>query len=188
MTRRLLLQAALGAVWIATAGARLLPARLRTARAPLPAAASSTGPPLTAAEVQTLVALAEAAADDRPLSPEWRHDLGREITESARDDADERTAYRTAAALVDRLAGRAFAGLDFGERVALIAGQQLHVSAVPAEAPPGDFSEERRAVRTRAVPALVAAYWRSPAGWAAVDYDAFPGRCGDLTRYTRRPG
>lgn len=188
MTRRLLLQAALGAIWIATAGACLLPVRVRAARAGLPATARPAVAPLTADEVETLVALAESAADDRPLSPEWRRDLAQEITESARDNTDERAAYRTAAALVDRLAGRRFAGVDFAERVALVTRQGLHVSGVPPGEPPGDFPEERQAVRTRAIPALIAAYWRSPAGWAAVDYDAFPGRCSDLTRYTRRPG
>jgi hypothetical protein len=40
-------------------------------------------------------------------------------------------------------------------------------------------------VRTRVIPDLIEGYWGSPAGWAAVGYEAFPGRCGDLTRYTR---
>jgi len=40
-------------------------------------------------------------------------------------------------------------------------------------------------VREKAVPDLINGYWRSPAGWAAVGYGVFPGRCGDLTRYTR---
>ena len=36
-----------------------------------------------------------------------------------------------------------------------------------------------RIVRTRAVPDLIGGYYGSPAGWAVVGYQSFPGRCGD---------
>ncbi len=49
----------------------------------------------------------------------------------------------------------------------------------------GRFPDEMRSLRTRAVPDLIGGYYASPAGWAAVGYDTFPGRCGELTRYTR---
>ena len=48
----------------------------------------------------------------------------------------------------------------------------------------GPFPDDASLVRTRVVPNLIAGYYASPAGWAVVGYDVFPGRCGDLARYT----
>jgi len=137
---------------------------------------------LTPGEIETLVSLAEAIVDDQPLSPAARHDLAESIADATHRSEDQRAVYRATAVLLDRLAGGAFARLDLGDRVALVGRHRLDVRTV---APADTVSEETGAVRTRVVPDLIAAYWGSPAGWAAVGYEAFPGRCGDLTRYTR---
>ena len=49
----------------------------------------------------------------------------------------------------------------------------------------GLFPDDTRLVRTRALPDLIGGYYGSPAGWAAVGYGAFQGKCADLVRYTR---
>lgn len=90
--------------------------------------------------------------------------------------------YRTTAGLLMRLAGARFSTLDVAQRVALVTRSRLAV----ADVRPGEtVGDDARAVRTRAVPDLIGAYYASPAGWALVGYSAFPGRCSDLARYTR---
>ena len=93
--------------------------------------------------------------------------------------------YRTTTELLARLGGARFSTLDVADRVALVTRHRLAVADVRPEESLGAFAEQRRAVRTRTVPDLLAGYYASEAGWAAVGYTAFPGRCGDLARYTR---
>ncbi len=86
---------------------------------------------------------------------------------------------------LERLAGRRLASLEIQQRTELIARHRLAVSLVRPDEDLGPFPEEVRTLRTRIVPDLIGGYYNSPAGWAAVGYDTFPGRCGDLTRYGR---
>ena len=62
---------------------------------------------------------------------------------------------------------------------------RLASSRVRPDEPPGPYPDETREVLARAVPDLIAGYYNSAAGWAAVGYAVFPGQCGDLDRYTR---
>lgn len=187
MTRRRLLQGLLSAPWTITAWVQRFTASPRAAGtclglAPSPAAASESP---TAAEFDALVAFAEVLVDGRLFSEDTRRDLSEHLADSATGDPDRRALYYTTARLLDRLAGVRFSELKPAERAALIARHRLDVRLLTAEESAGAILDDARDVRTRVVPDLIGACWRSPAGWDAVGYTAFPGRCGDLTRYTR---
>src|SRR2546421_591140 len=70
------------------------------------------------------------------------------------------------------------------ERSALVTRFRLGSAATLPDEDLGPFPDDASLVRTRVVPDLIAGYYASPAGWAVVGYDVFPGRCGDLARYT----
>jgi hypothetical protein len=140
---------------------------------------------LSAAELTTLLAFGEVIVEGRALSPAEREGLAEQIEESARRNPDQLSSYRTAAATLDRLAGAPFAQLVLRDRAELVSRHQLDVRIVSPDEDSGALDVEVRVVRTRTVPDLIDAYWSSPLGWAAVGYAAFPGRCGDLSRYTR---
>jgi hypothetical protein len=90
--------------------------------------------------------------------------------------------YRLTVDVLARLGGARFATLTDVERVSLITRHRLAIAQVR---PDESLTEDVRAVRTRAAPDLIAGYYASEAGWATVGYGVFPGRCGDLARYTR---
>jgi hypothetical protein len=93
--------------------------------------------------------------------------------------------YRTTIELLDQLAGARFSSLTPAARVTLIQQHRLGIADVRPDEPLGVLPDQARAVRTRAVPDLLGGYYASEAGWTAVGYATFPGRCGDLARYTR---
>jgi hypothetical protein len=88
--------------------------------------------------------------------------------------------HGSTARLLDRLAGTRFATLDLPTRREIVERHRLHRRALAADEPDRDTDEVRGII----VPDLIRAFWSSPAGWAVVGYAAFPGRCGDLARYT----
>jgi hypothetical protein len=186
MTRRLALQRLFLGLWSLvtsaacrlTGGPRPIVERDATGLSAEPAS-------LSAAELATLLAFGEVIVEGRTLSPAERDGLAEQIEESSRRNPDQLFSYRVAAATLDSLAGVHFAHLEFRERAELVSRHRLDVRIVPPDEDPGAFGAEVLAIRTRTVPDLIDAYWSSPAGWAAVGYAAFPGRCGDLVRYTR---
>jgi hypothetical protein len=149
---------------------------------PGPAARAET---LSDADVHDLVAFGEIVVEGRPLSPTERQHLVEHVESRVKLDPEVLALYRTAIGLLDRLAGARFSSLDVTRRTALITQHRLGVSKVRPGEPLGPFPEDERTVRTRVVPDLVGAYYRSASGWAVVGYAVFPGVCGDLERYTR---
>ena len=141
---------------------------------------AKTGP-FSTGEIENLVAFGEVLVEGRALAPAERRHLVEHIEDGGTRSPDYLSLYRTAASTLDRVAGRRFASLEVRERIDLIARHRLAASPGPGE----KLSDEMRALRTRAVPDLIRGYYGSPAGWAAVGYDTFPGRCGELMRYTR---
>ena len=155
------------------------------------AAPDATSPPsqkleMSAAELRTVLAYGEVLVEGRQLSPDERRYLSEHVEDSGRRDAESLTRYRTTARLLDRLAGTRFADLAFGPRLALVARHRLDSRPANADETVGPFREEILLVRTYVVPDLIEGYWSSPVGWATLGYATFPGRCGDLERYTRR--
>lgn len=187
MNRRLLLQGLALSLWSGTAvAAQRLPGRLRLGqgrRLDSPPGGSAGRPPLSSGEIESLLALGEVVVQGRPLLPVERAHLAEEIEESTRVKPDRLSLYRMTAGFLDRLAPIPFARLSFDQRAGLV-GRHLDGRDVP-DADREPFAAEAREVQAQVVPDLVDAYWRSPAGWAAVGYVTFPGRCGDLARYTR---
>jgi len=187
MTRRRWLQRAAAGVWVIVDRARRLAPGLIPAGWFLPASVraeepASTAPSLSASELDTLVAFGEVIVDGRRLTQDARTALVAAIAETLRRSSDEVERYRGAARLFDRLAVGRLGALDLTDRAALIARHRLDARIIADES----ISEEARFVRTDLARELIVAYWQSAAGWAAVGYQTFPGRCGDLTRYTRR--
>jgi hypothetical protein len=80
--------------------------------------------------------------------------------------------YRAVVDHLQRLGGQRFSALEPAQRVEMVRRERLMSRDVRAEDP-------------AVVRDLVGAYYASPSGWALVGYDTFPGRCGDLSRYTR---
>jgi hypothetical protein len=141
---------------------------------------------LPESDLEDLVAFAELLVVGRALLPIERDSLVGSIEEHVAREPDYRDLCRTTVSLLQRLAGRRFSSLDATERVGLIARHRLNSPDVgPGGDIGGTLATAKRVVRTRARRELIADYYRSPAGWAAVGYDVFPGRCGDLGRYTR---
>ncbi len=140
---------------------------------------------LSESELEDLVAFAELLVEGRALSPVERDSLVGSIAEHVAREQGYLEVCRATVSLLRRMAGRRFSSLDMTERIELVTRHRLN----SADAPPGDdlgpFADAARAVRTRARRDLIADYYNSPAGWAAIGYDVFPGRCGDLGRYTR---
>ena len=167
-------------------GARRLVARLLIVGSwGVPVAAPATAAP-PGDVVETMAALAEVLVGEQPLSPDTRRDVVDEVRDAVSTSPQREARYAATARLLDRLAGGGFVRLPFADRRALVTQHRLGSTRLVADE--GEtLPEDLRDARLRVAPELIAAYWRSPAGWSAVGYTAFPGRCGDLTQYTRRP-
>ncbi len=148
--------------------------------------AQAAGPaPLAGLELGDLIAFAEVLLEGRTFSARERAALVDYIEERARDGSGYYTGlYRTTVGLLNRLAGGRFSRLDVAKRAALLMRYHLVSSDVRPGEPLGPLPEQARAVRTQTIPDLIGGYYRSAAGWAVVEYNTFPGRCGDLARYT----
>jgi hypothetical protein len=136
-------------------------------------------------ELNDLVAFGEVVVGPGPLSPIERGFLADHVRYRApRASGYYLSLYRTTVGLLGRLAGARFSSLDVAQRNALVTRYRLSSSRVWPDEDLGPFPEDARTVRTRVVADLIGGYYGSPAGWAVVGYDAYPGRCSDLARYT----
>jgi hypothetical protein len=140
---------------------------------------------LSAAELEDLVALGEVVVEGRRLSPVERAHLVDHIETRVRVNAWYLSLYRGTVELVNQLAGSRVSALDIAERLVLVTRHRLATADIGPDEDLGPWPERARDVRTRAVPDLIGGYYGSPVGWGIVGYAAFPGACGDLTRYTR---
>jgi hypothetical protein len=150
-------------------------------RGPTVAPASRLSDP----DLEDLVAFAELLVEGRALSPVERDSLVGSIAEHVAREPEYLGLCRTTVSLLRGMAGRRFSSLDMTERIELMTRHRLNSPDAPPEGDLGPVADAARAVRTRARRDLIADYYNSPAGWAAIGYDLFPGRCGDLARYTR---
>lgn len=148
-------------------------------------APSAPAAPLSAADVEDLVAFAGILVEGGTLAPDDRRHVVEHVQDRARRQPAYQALYRTTVELLERLGGRRFASLAEAERLELVTRHRLMSPDVRPGESLGPFAEEVRVVRTRAGRDLIGGYYNSPAGWAAVGYTHFPGRCGDLGRYTR---
>lgn len=157
---------------------------VKAALGPSPAEAASAVPSLS--DVRDLVAFAEVLVGGDALPAVEQGYLADHIQQQLATGGEHHAElYLTTVRVLTRLSGSRFATLDLAERRALVARHRLGVSNVRPDESPGTSRADVRTVRTRAVPDFIDGYYASPAGWAVVGYSAFPGRCGDLMRYTR---
>jgi hypothetical protein len=147
-----------------------------------PAAESSA---LSRAETEDIVAFGEVLVEGGTLSPTERCHLVEYVQGRAVQSPEYLALYRTTVSTLQRLAGQRFALLPVPERLEVISRYGLDPLRLSLGANPDPFPTDMRALRRQVVPDLISGYYGSPAGWAVVDYHIFPGRCGDLTRYTR---
>ena len=141
---------------------------------------------LSPTELDDLVAFGEVVVGSAPLSPAARGFLIDHIQYRVpRADGYYLSAYRTTVHLLRQLAGARFASLDIGKRYALVTRHRLNSPILSPDEKLGRFPAAARTVRTQVVGDLIGGYYGSPAGWAVVAYESYPGRCGDLERYTR---
>ena len=189
MTRRLLLQGFFLSLWSGVAEAvPRLTGRLRAAGRGFVRAANEPAPEaptLSVSELATLLAFGEVLVEGRTLSAAERRYLAEHIEDGAKHIAEQRVQYRRAVRLLDRVAGKPFSRLEITDRIQLLGRHRLDARTAPTGDDPEPLGGELRMIRARVVPDLIEGYWGSPAGWAAVGYGTFPGRCGNLTRYTR---
>jgi hypothetical protein len=186
VTRRGLIQQALLILGIDATGLIGCAARRVADRAfPSVRAAPDATAELSRTELEALIAFGEALVEGRTLSLAERRPLVEHIEDRTRHRPGALSLYRTAVSTLDRLAGRRLASLEVGERIQLIARHHLVRGPGSREEELGPLPAEIYSLRLRVVPDLIRGYYGSPAGWAVVGYQTFPGRCGDLTRYTR---
>ena len=143
---------------------------------------------LSTAEIADLVAFGEALVEGRTLDRTERQYLVDHIADRIKRNPGYLEVYRTTVSTLDRLAGRPIASLDVAERVQLIERYRLVGPPDPEGENLGPLRTQMHTLRTQSVPDLIRGYYGSAAGWALVAYQTFPGRCGDLTRYTRAAG
>jgi hypothetical protein len=147
-------------------------------------ASSPTGT-LAPRELATVVAFGEILVNGGTLPPLERRYLAEHVEDRARRIRGFLALYRMTAELLDGLGRAPFATLAPDERARLMTGHRLAVADVRTRELLVPSSRRRVMVRSLVVPDLMLGYYTSPAGWAVVGYETFPGRCGDLTRYTR---
>jgi hypothetical protein len=140
---------------------------------------------LSDGEMVNLVAFGEALVEGRLLSNDERGHLSGHIYDRAKNTPGFFSLYRMTASLLDRLAQTGFSTLPLDDRVKILTRYGLTSYDVRSREYLSPFQRQELTVRTLVLPDLISGYYRSPAGWAVVRYDAFPGRCGELSRYTR---
>lgn len=141
---------------------------------------------LAAGELEALVAFAEVLGGDEELRGESRESVASYLTRQARTTPGYLRLYRLTAGLLDGVADARFAALPLAERKRVVATRILPAGDPPPRAYRLLFQRGQLALEKLVVPDLVRGYYSGAAGWAAVGYAFYPGRCGGgLARYTR---
>src|SRR5262249_60502027 len=164
------------------------PRRVVERAGPRVPSAPDTASGLSSAEVADLVAFGEALVEGRTLDLVERQSLVDHIADQIKQSPGYLALYRETVSTLDRLAGRSVASLEVDERLQLIARYRLVGPPEPEGENLGPLARQIHALRMQTGPDLIRRYYGSAAGWALVGYKTFPGRCGDLTRYTRAAG
>jgi len=139
---------------------------------------------LSGREMQTIVAFTAVLVEGRELNTQEAGYVVEHVTDRAGKTPGYFSLYRKTAGVLDGRAGAPFSSLSLEQRIALVMRHRLTDSDVRIRECLLPWSRATLAARALAVPDLIGGYYLSPAGWAAVGYEAFPSRCGELTRYT----
>jgi hypothetical protein len=137
-------------------------------------------------EMENVVAFGEVVIGKRTLSETEKGYLSQHISNRTKNTQGFFAVYRSTANLLARLApGSDFSSLSLEQRLKILISHGLINNDVQAREYFYLFHRQELTVRTLAIPDVIHGYYVSPAGWAVVSYETFPGRCGDLSRYTR---
>jgi hypothetical protein len=137
-------------------------------------------------EIDALVAFGETLIGEKPFSEAEKEYLRGHIDYQTKNTPGFFSAYRlTANLLQDMTSSGEFVKLAVRERIDLLKRHDLLSYDVQAREYLSPFHRQELTTRTLIIPDLIGGYYASPAGWAVVRYDTFPGRCGDLSLYTR---
>ena len=140
---------------------------------------------LSEKEMESLISLAEVLVDEKDLTQDERDCVHAHVGDRTQNDPGYLTLYRLTVARFDGLAASPFSVRSRGERRYLAEQSGLLNRRINNREWLYPFGKEDRMIRAIALPDLIEGYYRSAAGWAVVGYSVFPGRCGDLKRYTR---
>jgi len=138
---------------------------------------------LTESELDDLVAFAGVLVLGGRLGADDRGHVVEHVLYRLAPGSEYLALYRDTVRHLERLAGERFSVLTPAEQLDLVRRHGL--AATERRAADDRPVDPARRHRVRVVRDLIAGYFGSPAGWAAVGATAFPGRCGDLGRYTR---
>jgi len=140
---------------------------------------------LSPGEMETLLVYTEVLSDILDFSEETRQYLRSHINDRTENKTGYLSLFRMTATFIDELAGGNFSKLSRSDRIAALEKRGLMSCRVHRRECFSPFGRRERTIRALAATDLMAAYYRSAAGWAVVGYAYPPGHCGDLTRYTR---
>lgn len=186
LSRRALLQVLAGLLGVDVARALdPRPDRREDMGAQGPGGSGSRASPaaLTAPELDDLVAFAGILVVGARLGTDERRDIVEHVLYRVAPPSEYLGLYRDTLRYLEQLAGERFSTLGFPEQLDLVRRHGL--AATEMRAADDSPLDRARRHRARVVSDLIAGYFGSPAGWATVGATAFPGRCGDLDRYTR---
>jgi hypothetical protein len=140
---------------------------------------------LSRREMDAVLAYAEVLVSDTVLSGAARAGLEDYVTDRSEHEPGYCALYRLAVDVLDEAAGGDFAARPPDERRRAV--HRRHLDQYDVRARHWFWPGDRRSLTVRALAArdLMTGYFLSPPGWALVGYDAFPGRCRDLSDYTR---
>ena len=136
-------------------------------------------------EMDTVLAYADVLLADTGISRAARSELEQHVSDRCEHEPGYYAAYRLAVSVLDETERTRFARRSLDERRRVVHGRNLHRYDVRARDWLWSFDRQALAVRALVGRDLVTGYFLSPSGWAVVGYAAFPGRCRDLTDYTR---
>ena len=139
---------------------------------------------LTKKEKETIIAFAEVLVKEKSLSIEERNYISEHIDYRTQNTPGYLSVYRQTASLLNRLTKFQFPALNLNDRVTAVLPYHLISHHVRAWEYLNPFQRQELTIRTYVVPDIIKGFYSSPAGWALVGYDIFPGRCSNLFRYT----
>ncbi|MBI5406500.1 MAG: hypothetical protein HZA18_02250 [Nitrospirae bacterium] len=139
---------------------------------------------LSKEEKETIIAFAEVLVKEKSLSIEERKYIIEHIDYRTQNTPGYLSIYRQTASLLNRITKSQFVTLDLSDRSKIVIHHNLISHQVRMWEYLNPFQRQELAIRTYAVPDIIKGFYSSPAGWALVGYDIFPGRCSNLFRYT----
>ena len=139
---------------------------------------------LSKEEKETIIAFAEVLVKKKSLSMEERKYIIEHIDYRTRGTPGYLSIYRITASLLNRLTKSQFSTLDLNDRVTVVLSHHLISHHVRVWEYLNPFQRQELTIRTYVVPDIIRGFYSSPAGWAVVGYEIFPGRCSNLVRYS----